>query len=220
MDIPRYLQLLYLISVVVFTDKGVDVAIYETHAGGEFDATNVVKKPIATGITSISIDHQHLLGDSLDEIAWHKSGIFKTGTPAFSVPQVPQVTQRLNSRARDKNVSLRFVDVENRVKPRHALIEAQRTNCALALELAEHYLQSHSTGSDDISLDVYRAIENLKWPGRFQNIIEKDAEWALDGAHNTAAMDAALCWFQSQVYLKHVCSRTWVLIRMITRVRC
>lgn len=84
-DAPRYLQFLALVSFHAFIKEGVDVAIHETHQGDEYDATNV--RPVVTAITPIDEDHMHQLGPSLENVAWHKAGIFKAGAPAFSAPQ-------------------------------------------------------------------------------------------------------------------------------------
>ncbi|KAI9680512.1 MAG: hypothetical protein M1817_003952 [Caeruleum heppii] len=65
LDVPRYLQLLCLLSLHVFIKEDVDVAIYETHMGGEFDATNVVRSPVVTGITAIGMDHVQVLDRNL-----------------------------------------------------------------------------------------------------------------------------------------------------------
>lgn len=83
LDIPRYLQLLTLTSYHVFITENVDVAIYETHLGGEFDATNIVKSPTITAVTSIAMDHVKLLGPTIENVTWHKAGIFKAGSLAF-----------------------------------------------------------------------------------------------------------------------------------------
>ena len=63
------------------------MAIYETHLGGEFDATNIINVPIVTAVTSIAMDHVRLLGPGIEDIAWHKAGIFKSGSLAFSTLQ-------------------------------------------------------------------------------------------------------------------------------------
>ncbi|KAL8969056.1 MAG: hypothetical protein Q9197_004549, partial [Variospora fuerteventurae] len=103
---PRYLQLLFLISVHAFINEGIDVAIYETHNGGEFDATNVIQKPVVTGVTTIGMDHVEQLGPLIENIAWHKAGIFKHGSPAFSTFQEPAAATVLQQRASEKNVTL------------------------------------------------------------------------------------------------------------------
>ena len=58
-----------------FSEKNVDYVILETGIGGRLDSTNFVDSPRACVITSVSYDHQNLLGNSLKEIAWHKAGM-------------------------------------------------------------------------------------------------------------------------------------------------
>jgi len=112
LDIPRYLQLLALLAFHVFIEENVDVAIIETHLGGEWDATNIIRSPTAVGITSIAEDHIHLLGPTIEDIAWHKSGIMKPGTSAFSSIQTTKVASVLQQRAYDKEVYLEFVGID------------------------------------------------------------------------------------------------------------
>jgi folylpolyglutamate synthase len=80
-------------SYHVFISEGVKIAIYETGVGGEYDSTNIVVHPAVTGITSLDIDHTFVLGNTIEEIAWHKAGIQKPGTTSFSVPQPPKAQQ-------------------------------------------------------------------------------------------------------------------------------
>jgi folylpolyglutamate synthase len=60
-----------------FMSEKVDATVLEVGVGGTYDSTNVVPKPIAAGVTSLGLDHVHILGKTLPEIAWHKSGIYK-----------------------------------------------------------------------------------------------------------------------------------------------
>lgn len=55
--------------------------------GGLYDSTNIVPKPVVTGITSLGLDHTAVLGNTIEEIAWNKAGIYKKGVPALSVVQ-------------------------------------------------------------------------------------------------------------------------------------
>ena len=61
----------------VFMREKVDVAIIEVGIGGQYDSTNLVKKPVVCGVTSLGLDHVSILGDTVEKIAWHKGGIFK-----------------------------------------------------------------------------------------------------------------------------------------------
>jgi folylpolyglutamate synthase len=82
--------------------EDVDIAVYETGVGGEYDVTNIIKMPVASGITALGIDHVTKLGSTLEEIAWHKAGIFKQNCPAFSVLQPPSALEVLERRAEEK----------------------------------------------------------------------------------------------------------------------
>jgi folylpolyglutamate synthase len=196
---PRYLQLFALVSFHTFIRERVDAAIYETHNGGEYDATNVIQRPIVTAITTLGMDHVKQLGPSLENIAWHKGGIFKRHAPAFSSIQEPTAAAVLKSRAAEKGVELEFVGVDPalpinvvQLKP-----EVQRTNCSLALAAVNAFLQQKVPGPHQslISSDILRAIEQFTWPGRFQLIVDGNCQWFLDGAHNEMSVKRAAQWF-------------------------
>ena len=203
LDVPRYLQLLTLISFHVFIKEKVDVAIYETHLGGEYDATNVVRRPIVTGITTIGMDHVKLLGPSIEDIAWYKTGIFKSESLAFSVLQQSAVAAVLQRRAAEKGVALKFVDVDSKL-PSHARAlkpEVQRINCSLAVALVSAFLKEKAS-KENTSLtlhDIFHGIEQFLWPGRFHSIIHGNCQWFIDGAHNEMSVQQAAQWFAETV---------------------
>ena len=196
---PRYLQFLMLMSIHAFIKERVDVAIYETHSGGEYDATNVFTNPVATGISTIGIDHVEQLGPTIENIAWHKSGIFKAGVPAFSVPQIPSVANVLKDRAVEKTVSMKVIDTSTLDIDSQALQPAiQKTNLSLALALANVFLMKKT--HDSLTLqDIRRGIELFSWPGRFQIIIQGKHQWYLDGAHNVISLEQAANWFAEAI---------------------
>ena len=96
-----------------FSEEATDIAIIETGLGGRLDATNLLK-PAVTMITRIELDHQHLLGNTVAEIAREKAGIFKPGVPALSVKQTPEVEAVLREVAEDVGAPLRVIgrDIE------------------------------------------------------------------------------------------------------------
>jgi len=198
-DAPRYLQLLALASFHAFIKEGVDVAIYETHQGGEYDATNVISEPVVTAITSIDEDHMHQLGPSLTNVAWHKAGIFKAGAPAFSAPQQDAVATMLQKRAADKGVPLEFVEVCSdlpadgpQLKP-----EVQLLNFSLARAVSNSFLQQRAPqdNAELSSHDIIQGVKAFSWPGRFQSISDGNLTWFLDGAHNKISLEKCAKWF-------------------------
>jgi len=199
LDIPRYLQLLTLTSYHVFLTEGVDVAIYETHLGGEFDATNIVEGPTIAAVTSIAMDHVELLGPTIEKIAWHKAGIFKPGSLAFSALQLPAVAAVLQERAAEKKVVLEFVGIDFTLPDNAASLrpKVQRENCSLALAICRAWLRVKAPQAQNVIThdECVRGVENFFWPGRFQQIIEGKCRWFLDGAHTESSVQHAVQWY-------------------------
>jgi len=197
-NMPRFLQFLALLALHTFIREEVEATIYETHNGGEYDATNVVHKPVATGITSIGLDHIAQLGPTIENIAWHKAGIFKLGTPAFSAPQEAAAAAMLKTRAEEKGVDLKFVEADYSLPSNAQALQApvQRLNCSLAIALANTFLE-HTLGSKNhmSQSDIVRGIEGFSWPGRFEVIKDGNIKWFLDGAHNELSIKQAAEWF-------------------------
>lgn len=192
---PIYSRYLTLLAFHVFLREGVDAAVIETGIGGEYDATNIVGRPLATGITTLGIDHVFVLGETVDKIAWHKAGIMKTACPAFAVEQVafPSAEVVLRDRAAEKEVDLRIVGIDERlsfssgggggggavavqVRPDAAF---QKRNASLAIALAETALQkidpegfNNSNNNDGggrprhLPVEFKNGIEQVVWRGR------------------------------------------------------
>jgi len=197
-DMPGYLQLLALTSVHAFKNEAVDVAIYEVHAGGRKDATNIFDSPIACGFTTIGLDHVDLLGGTIQSIAWQKSGIMKSGRPAYSVIQELVTREVLENEAAVLGCPLEFVDTYAHL-PEHPRLRlpAQKQNASLAIRLANAYL---SILNDELSADdIIFGTSRCDWPGRLQMIRSGPRRWALDTAHNTLSLPVALTWFESEV---------------------
>ncbi|MCJ1238021.1 hypothetical protein MMC14_006008 [Varicellaria rhodocarpa] len=199
LDIPRYLQLLALTSYHVFITEHVNVAIYETHLGGEYDATNIVRNPVITAITSIALDHVKLLGPKIEEIAWHKAGIFKCGSLAFSNVQLPAVAAVLQKRAIEKQVELEFVGINPTLPINESSLVpiVQRLNCSLAFAVVRAWLLAKAPKVQSVlsSDDCVSGVKNFFWPGRFQRVSERKLEWFLDGAHNEPSAEHAVQWY-------------------------
>ncbi len=82
---PIYFRLLTLLSFHTFLSLKVRATVLEVGIGGTYDSTNIVPKPLVTGVTSLGIDHVFVLGNTVEEIARNKGGIYKPGVPALAV---------------------------------------------------------------------------------------------------------------------------------------
>ncbi len=96
----------------LFAREEVDAAVIETGLGGRLDSTNVLR-PLASGVTSIGIDHTEYLGDTREEIAAEKAGIFKRGVPAVIGERDPTIRSLLADFATEHEAS-RILDVSAR----------------------------------------------------------------------------------------------------------
>ena len=81
--IRTYFELLFGVAMVLFEELKAEYVVLETGLGGRLDATNTVEHPLATVITSISLDHTEILGDTIEKIAFEKAGIIKPGVPVI-----------------------------------------------------------------------------------------------------------------------------------------
>lgn len=201
---PVYARFLTLMSYHVFIREQVDVAVYETGIGGEFDATNIVSHPVASAITTLGVDHVFVLGDTVDKIAWHKAGIMKAGSPAFTIPQVPEAASVLESRAAEKEVKLRVLDVDPRLV--HVKIRPdalfQKRNATLAIALAEAALKkldpAFALKPDKLPQAFIDGLEQVVWRGRCEVKKEDKILWHLDGAHTVDSLKMAAKWFAGE----------------------
>lgn len=98
---PSYFETLFLMGMLIFKEAGVEYLVMETGLGGRLDATNVVEKPLACIITSISRDHTEYLGDTLEAIAGEKAGIIKSGVPVIYDASQPGPASVIAAKAKE-----------------------------------------------------------------------------------------------------------------------
>lgn len=196
---PRYPGFLTLLALYTFVQEGVDVAVIETGVGGELDSTNVIPNPCATGITALGIDHTDVLGSSIESIAWHKAGIFKSSSPAFTVEQVESALNVLRQRSIEKNVLGHLTVVSQDLVDRYGItvqpnITFQRRNAALAITLAETYLKKIEPNFS-MTPELARILEKIQLPGRCETITGTNS-WLLSLAHNEMSVHETSTWFE------------------------
>ncbi|KAG9453085.1 hypothetical protein H6P81_005989 [Aristolochia fimbriata] len=220
---PNYFRFLTLLGFKIFAAEQVDVAILEVGLGGKFDATNVVKKPVVCGISSLGYDHMEILGNTLGEIAGEKAGILKDGVPAFTVSQPEEAMAVIKNKASQLAVPLQVAPplgiglLNGRQLGLHG--DHQYLNAGLAIALCRTWLQK--TGHiKDMNLDqasslpdeFVEGLATANLQGRAQVIIDPhiDAQsegsckfgglvFFLDGAHSPESMEECAKWFSHAV---------------------
>ena len=211
---PTFFELMTAMAFMHFVDTKVDVSVIETGLGGRLDSTNVIK-PKVIGITSLSIDHMRQLGNTIEEIAKEKAGVFKTGVPIVTVQQDPNAMRVLKAQATAVKapLSVTGIDIDfshrfetspehgphNRVclttptsKFEHLRVPLQgihqAINCGLALAMLD---KLKNCGYD---IDNDKAVEGLsrvKLPGRMEMICD-DPRILIDAAHNASSIHALM----------------------------
>jgi dihydrofolate synthase/folylpolyglutamate synthase len=182
----------------LFAQIPADVCVLEVGLGGRGDATNVIERPAACAITSISLDHRELLGDTLALIAAEKAGILKPGVPVAIGAQPPEVLQVLLAAAERVGTPLLLRDRDWLISPGH--YEDAQGGLALPVPSLPGGFQFDNAG---IAIAAMRAsglpmdpagIGRAEWPARLQRLhgrlaalLPPDWELFLDGGHNPGA---------------------------------
>ena len=185
------------LAFLAFARAPVDVGIIEVGLGGRLDATNVIK-PLVSVISSISLDHTGILGDTLGEIAAEKGGIIKDGRPVIASRQKPEAADTLQRIADERNTTLSLGDRDWNASgsTRDFTVtgpggEIANLNCGLTgayqvqnAGLAVVTIQELRGRGFQVSDEQLRTgIANVWWPGRFERAHEEPVV-IVDGAHN------------------------------------
>lgn len=164
-------------AFLYFAEQQVDVGIIEVGLGGRLDATNIVR-PVVCGISRIDLDHQAILGDSLEQIAFEKAGIIKPGVPAFYNSQDACV-ERILSPLCKRGVRGDF-DFELGLKGPHQIDNA---SLAVSMIRASEFFVSEQAIMDGLA--------STQWPCRYE-LVSHEPLILLDGAHNPAGTRALI----------------------------
>jgi dihydrofolate synthase/folylpolyglutamate synthase len=198
-----FFEIFTALALYYFAEQKVDFVVLETGLGGRLDATNVVSAMVSA-ITSISLEHTHILGNSIREIAGEKAAIIKSDSVKVVIaPQVPEAHEVMMARCREfakepLNIQECFQIqlIQSRAHGQYLnlktknsfyadlflklLGEHQRINAATAIGIVE---SMQELGVAVSKLAVYEGFKKVFWPGRFE-IVRKDPYVILDGAHN------------------------------------
>lgn len=192
-------------AFLFYFEEKCDYVVLETGLGGRFDATNIIDSPLVSIITSVSEDHMGVLGDTIEKIAFEKSGIIKKGCPVVTgAEQKPEALEVIKAQA-DKNCSELFVADSKKIfsvlseditgtyvsspegKLRISLGGAHQLN---NMALVYQTLGILRTKGAVISPEsMYKGFSSAKIPARTE-IISEAPLVILDGSHNDGSTEA------------------------------
>jgi dihydrofolate synthase/folylpolyglutamate synthase len=174
-----------------FALQKVDIMVIEVGLGGRLDATNILKLPLVTAITSIGFDHCHILGNTLGKIAAEKAGIFKTGVPIITAQLPTEAREVIQSLAAAKKCPLTVI-APAAISDHYfetqgityqpslgGLIQAQ--NSAVAIGICQELV---TQGWSISPTAITKGLASARWPGRYQKLTCQGKALLIDGAHN------------------------------------
>ena len=209
---PTLFEVETAISFLYFKEEKVDYALIEVGMGGRMDATNVIRHPELTVISSISYDHQAFLGDTLEEIAWQKAGIIKESCPVILSENSDEVCKVIEQEATKKRVKCIEIEptdyevlsetpygstflwkeqrYETKLPGRHQVSNAVTALAASEYLFRKDYEKNNARKAIAKKLDEMNVksaqqggIIRTCWPGRLE-VLKKEPLFYRDGAHN------------------------------------
>ena len=168
-----------------FKNENVDIAVLETGLGGRLDSVTICNPQLLV-ITRISYDHQHILGDTIEKIAFEKAGAIKNNTPCVSYPQTKKVKKVLDKKVKSTNSSITYIRKRNNHIGLNG--EHQALNASLAIEAVKNLKNFIITEQS-----IQKGLQTISWPGRIQKINTKPNIF-FDVAHNEESF-LVLCEF-------------------------
>lgn len=203
--VPSFFEIMTILAFLHFANEKVDVALIETGIGGRIDSTNVITPEVSV-ITTISLEHTDLLGDTYEKIAFEKAGIIKENKPVVVGVKQAQALRVIREKANECNAKcytlgqeILISNVVHYTNPQTfdyvafghltenvpVIMEGehQMNNAALAITAAKLFLPD----IDDQS--IRKALIKAKWEGRFEHL---GKQIIIDGAHNSEGTAALI----------------------------
>jgi dihydrofolate synthase/folylpolyglutamate synthase len=189
-------ELLTAAAFMQFQQKAVDFQVLETGLGGRLDATNVITPEVCV-ITSISLDHTEVLGDTIAKIAAEKAGIIKPGRPVVSSPQPEEAAEVIRETCKKKGARLVSVGSEviwrkldSDLSGQSLEVQGLKGSYRITIPLlGAHQLQNAAAAVGALEVlgvprkSIEAGLAKTNWPGRLQ-ILRRRPLLVVDGAHN------------------------------------
>lgn len=212
---PSFFEAATSVALLAFAREPADACLLEVGLGGRLDATNVIERPLVTGITMLALDHQHFLGRRLGDIAAEKAGIAKRGVPLVTHLYRPAIAERIARVAEQVGAlwlprgglwGARLSDSGLRYRDRRGVLDLpfprlpgrhQTLNAALAVAMLRHQQELPVPKSALVA-----AMGWADWPARLQKLdagpLVGNREIWVDGGHNPSAARRVADWARKQ----------------------
>ncbi|WP_374446332.1 folylpolyglutamate synthase/dihydrofolate synthase family protein [Epilithonimonas sp.] len=200
---PSFFEFTTIMAFEYFYQQNVDVAIIEVGLGGRLDSTNIIK-PLVAAITNVQLDHQNILGNTIEEIAKEKAGIIKENTTIISGDETANVKHIIKAKAIEKNAD--FIDateiktdLESDLKGNY-----QKKNIRVALALINELQQQGFEISDEnLKSGLLKVHQNTSFIGRWFEF-SKEPLTICDTGHNQAGLEEVFKQLNEYSQSKHI----------------
>ncbi len=208
---PSFFEVATAVAVLAFSRVAADACLLEVGLGGRLDATNVIERPLVTGIANLALDHQQFLGEGLIDIAAEKAAIAKHGVPLLTQLYPPEVADRIGAIAHEAGShwlprgdawdaiasggKLHYQDESGTLDLPVPRLPGrfQAMNAALAVAMLRHQTRLRVPASA-----LNAAMGWAEWPARLQRLaagpLVGTREVWLDGGHNPSAARQIAMW--------------------------
>lgn len=185
---PSFFEITFGMALQHFQRKNCDVCVIETGLGGRLDATNVINPELSI-ITSISLEHTDMLGNTLEAIAKEKAGIIKHGTPVILGEGCKEVLPVFINKSKETDSEIHIADNPDPKWSTFFSARYQRENFACVREALK--LLPYEFTDQTIELGIINVAKNTGYFGRYQ-VMEYSPKVVFDVAHNAAGISATL----------------------------
>ncbi len=200
---PSFFEFTTIMAFEYFYNQNVDVAIIEVGLGGRLDSTNIIK-PLVSAITNVQLDHQNILGNTIEEIAGEKAGIVKPQVPIISGDENEAVKNIIKNKAQKENA--RFIDATLSKTELKSDLKGnyQEKNIKVVVSLIEELRKLNFTISDEnIEKGLLNVHQNTGFIGRWFEF-SKNPLTICDTGHNQAGLEYVFTQLNSINKHKHI----------------
>lgn len=200
---PTEFEIVTAIAFYYYYEQKVDFVALEVGLGGRYDATNVIDRSNVSVITSISLDHIGVLGDTISKIAYEKGGIIKENGVAIVYDQSDEAKDIIKKICKEKNakyIEVKFDSINIKKSDIYSQVfdftlagkkydnleinligEHQINNSILAINVIQYLNELKNLNISEY--DIKKGLKNTRWPGRIEKLMDKPI-FIIDGAHN------------------------------------
>ncbi|MCC0651075.1 MULTISPECIES: bifunctional folylpolyglutamate synthase/dihydrofolate synthase [unclassified Clostridioides] len=201
---PTEFEVVTAMAFYYYSEQKVDFVALEVGLGGRYDATNIITKSLVSVITSISLDHTGILGDTIEKIAYEKAGIIKENGIVLVYDQTDEAKDVIKSVCKEKNAKYIEVNFDD-INIKKSNINSQIYDCNIMGETYKNLeimlIGEHQINNSILAMSVLKYLKDIKkldniseesirkglittkWPGRIEKIKESPI-FIIDGAHN------------------------------------